>query len=199
MIRKASYPLLKLHCAGCAHRSEGIAAKVEGVEKASANFAAGLLYVEYDPERFRAEDLKAAIDHAGYELIIDSEDPFSEQEKQNRKNYATLRKKVLFTWILALPLLVLGMAHGWHFAGKDLILMVVGHPAYRRPRLYPQRLDSGHTTQRQYGYVGGGEHVGVFHLQPFHALLSAVLGSEKHRSPCLFRGVGHDYRLCVVG
>ena len=60
MIRKASYPLLKLHCAGCAHRSEGIAAKVEGVEKASANFAAGLLYVEYDPERFRAEDLKAA-------------------------------------------------------------------------------------------------------------------------------------------
>ena len=125
MIRKASYPLLKLHCAGCAHRSEGIAAKVEGVEKASANFAAGLLYVEYDPERFRAEDLKAAIDHAGYELIIDSEDPFSEQEKQNRKNYATLRKKVLFTWILALPLLVLGMAHGWHFAGKDLILMVL--------------------------------------------------------------------------
>ena len=122
-IRKESYPLLKLHCAGCAHRAETIAAKEDGVLKASANFAAGLLHVEYEPGKFSAERLKQAIDGAGYELIIDSADPFSQQEKANRKAYRDLRRKVILTWAIALPLMILGMAHSWHFPGKEVAMM----------------------------------------------------------------------------
>ena len=122
MSQQAVYPLLKLHCAGCAHRAETIAAAQPGVEKAAANFAAGLLTVEYN-DTFRPETLQKAIQNAGYDLIIDSRDPFTEQEKENRRLYAALKKKVLVTWILALPLMVLGMAHGWHFPGKDLLMM----------------------------------------------------------------------------
>lgn len=122
MSQHAVYPLLKLHCAGCAHRVENIAAKQPGVEKASANFAAGLLNVEYN-DTFEPEKLQKVIQNAGYDLIIDNRDPFTEQEKENRRLYAVLKKKVLVTWILAVPLMVLGMAHGWHFPGKDLIMM----------------------------------------------------------------------------
>lgn len=122
MTQQATYPLLKLHCAGCAHRAETIAAEQKGVEKASANFAAGLLSVTYN-EDFDPTRLQQAIQKAGYDLIIDSENPFTEQEKENRKLYRKLRQKVVVTWILALPLMVLGMAHGWHFAGKDVLMM----------------------------------------------------------------------------
>lgn len=122
MTQQAVYPLLKLHCAGCAHRAETIAAAQPGVVKAAANFAAGLLNVEYNGD-FCPEVLQKAIQKAGYDLIIDSDDPFTEQEKENRRLHAELKKKVLVSWILALPLMVLGMAHGWHFAGKNLLMM----------------------------------------------------------------------------
>ncbi|MCM1532489.1 MAG: heavy metal translocating P-type ATPase [Bacteroides sp.] len=122
MSQQATYPLLKLHCAGCAHRAETIASAQPGVEKAAANFAAGLLTVEYNGD-FRPEQLQKAIQDAGYDLIVDARDPFTEQEKENRKLYIKLKKRVIVTWILALPLMVLGMAHGWHFPGKDIIMM----------------------------------------------------------------------------
>lgn len=122
-INKAVYPLLKLHCAGCANRSEKIAAAQPGVKKATANFAAGLLNVEYEEGVFDAHRLKAAIDKAGYELIVDSADPFTAQEKENRRLYKKLKQKVLITWILAIPLMVLGMAHSWHFPGKEYVMM----------------------------------------------------------------------------
>lgn len=119
---KSTYPLLKLHCAGCAQRAENIASAQKGVIKASANFAAGLLHVEHTDD-FDAEVLQKAIREAGYDLIIDSRDPFTEQEKENRRLYAVLKKKVVAVWVMALPLMVLGMAHGWHFPGKDVLMM----------------------------------------------------------------------------
>ncbi|MCM1169738.1 MAG: heavy metal translocating P-type ATPase [Bacteroides sp.] len=122
MSQQASFPLLKLHCAGCAHRAETIASAQPGVEKAAANFAAGLLTVEYN-DAFSPEKLQKAIQDAGYDLIVDARDPFTEQEKENRKLYLKLKKRVIVTWILALPLMVLGMAHGWHFPGKNILMM----------------------------------------------------------------------------
>lgn len=122
-IRKEVYPLLKLHCAGCARRAETIAGQVPGVVNARSNFAAGLLHVEYRQGEFVAAELKKAIDQAGYELLIDNADPFSAQEKENRKLYRQLRRKVIVTWILALPLMVLGMTHHWYFPWKDIIMM----------------------------------------------------------------------------
>lgn len=121
-LHTADYPLLNLHCAGCAQRAEGIAASQRGVKKASANFAASLLHVEYNDD-FDAVSLQKAIQDAGYDLIINSPDPFAEQEKENAKVYAALKKRVLVVWILALPLMVLGMAHAWHFSGKDVAMM----------------------------------------------------------------------------
>lgn len=122
-IRKEVYPLLKLHCAGCARRAETIAGQVPGVVNARSNFAAGLLHVEYRQGEFVAAELKKAIDQAGYELLIDNADPFSAQEKENRRLYRQLRRKVMVTWILALPLMVMGMAHHWYFPWKDIIMM----------------------------------------------------------------------------
>lgn len=119
---QVAYPLLKLHCAGCAHRAETIAAAQPGVKKAAANFAAGLLNIEYDAG-FDPGQLRKAIQDAGYDLIIDSRDPFTEQEKQNRILYVKLKRQVIAVWILAVPLMVLGMAHGWHFPGKDVSMM----------------------------------------------------------------------------
>ena len=93
------------------------------MKKAAANFAAGLLTVEYETGTFDAQKLKSAIENAGYQLIVDSEDPFTEQEKESRKLYKKLKRKVWITWILAVPLMVIGMAHDWHFPAKEYVMM----------------------------------------------------------------------------
>ena len=46
-IIKATYPVLKLHCAGCASNVEKIVSKLDGVDQASVNLAANTLNVSY--------------------------------------------------------------------------------------------------------------------------------------------------------
>ena len=59
-----------LHCANCALRAEKVLNKQPGVAAAVCNFAAAEVQVKYDPKATNAEQLAAAIDQAGYRLII---------------------------------------------------------------------------------------------------------------------------------
>lgn len=121
LMSQLDYPILKLHCAACAHNVETIAAEQPGVEKASASYATGILTIEaglgFNPER-----LKRAIQEVGYDIIIDDSDPFAEQEKENKKLHAKLKKKVIVVWIMAIPLMVLGMAHDWKFFSENTLI-----------------------------------------------------------------------------
>ena len=73
-------PVLEMSCAVCAGNVESTVQALPGVEKANVNFAAGTLTVTYDPSVITLEAMQAAVQAAGYDLIVEAEDPVAMQD-----------------------------------------------------------------------------------------------------------------------
>ena len=54
-------------CGGCVASVERVLHELAGVEKVNVSLAAGEANVEFDPARVSEDDLRAAIEDAGYE------------------------------------------------------------------------------------------------------------------------------------
>ena len=65
-------PVLEMSCAVCAGNVESTVQALSGVEKASVNFAAGTLTVTYNPSVITLEVMQAAVQAAGYDLIVEA-------------------------------------------------------------------------------------------------------------------------------
>ena len=55
-------------CASCARNIETAVSSLEGVKKASVNLATETLYLEFDPEKLKIEDVKKAVEEIGYSV-----------------------------------------------------------------------------------------------------------------------------------
>ncbi|MDE5605718.1 MAG: cation transporter, partial [Bacteroidales bacterium] len=117
MEQKTVFPLTGLHCAGCAQRVEKMAVAYPGVAGAQVNFADSTISLTYDADRMDLAAFRKAVADMGYTLILATTDPFKEQAEQQRKAYRRLKMRVLGAWALGIPLMALGMSHGWEFAG----------------------------------------------------------------------------------
>ena len=71
ILEKASIPVVGMHCASCVETIETALSKVEGVAKASVNFASEKAHVEYDPRKVSRKELEKAIREAGYGVLKD--------------------------------------------------------------------------------------------------------------------------------
>lgn len=116
------YPLLGLHCAGCAQRVEKMAAAYTGVLSVQVNLSASTITLTANDTLDMVAFQKAVAD-LGYTLILSEENPFEEQASQQKKAYARLKKRVLGAWLFSLPLMLLGMSHGIEFTGKSWLMM----------------------------------------------------------------------------
>ncbi len=59
-------------CAACAKSVERASKKVPGVEEANVNFATEKLSLNYDDSKVALEDIKAAIEKAGYKALVET-------------------------------------------------------------------------------------------------------------------------------
>lgn len=118
---KMTFPVVGMSCASCAARVDKTLNRQAGVVSASVNYAAATAQVEFDPGKCSAESLRKAVQDAGYDLIIpvqgaSEEATYDEAEDIHEKHYRTLKRKTLAAFILAVPIMVLGMAFmdvGW--------------------------------------------------------------------------------------
>ena len=94
------FPIEGLHCANCALRAEKVLNKQPGVAAAVCNFAAAEVQVKYDPKATNAEQLAAAIDQAGYRLIITQQNE-AETETRQRSEYHTARRNAVIAVLLS--------------------------------------------------------------------------------------------------
>lgn len=123
-------PVLEMSCAVCAGNVESTVQALPGVEKANVNFAAGTLTVTYDPSVITLEAMQAAVQAAGYDLIVEAEDPVAMQEEMARKHYKILKKNTIGAWMLSIPLALLGMVFihmpfgNWIMMALALAIMV---------------------------------------------------------------------------
>ena len=117
-------PVLEMSCAVCAGNVESTVQALSGVEKASVNFAAGTLTVTYNPSVITLEVMQAAVQAAGYDLIVEAEDPVAMQEENARMHYKILRRNTIGAWTLSIPLALLGMVF-MHVPFGNWIMMVL--------------------------------------------------------------------------
>ena len=117
-------PVLEMSCAVCAGNVESTVQALSGVEKASVNFAAGTLTVTYNPSVITLEVMQAAVQAAGYDLIVEAEDPVAMQEEKARMHYKILRRNTIGAWTLSILLALLGMVF-MHVPFGNWIMMVL--------------------------------------------------------------------------
>lgn len=117
-------PVLEMSCAVCANNVESTVGALSGVEDATVNFAANTLSVRFRPSVITLQQIQEAVQAAGYDLIIESEDPLAEQEEMSRKHYKKLKRSTIGAWILSVPLALLGMVF-MHMPYANWIMMVL--------------------------------------------------------------------------
>ncbi len=123
-LETAILPVLDMSCAVCANNVENTVKSLPGVEEASVNFAANTLSVTYHPSRITPQGMKEAVQAAGYDLVVEAEDPTAVQEEMERTRYARLRRNTIGAWALSIPLAVLGMVF-MHVPGVNWIMMAL--------------------------------------------------------------------------
>jgi len=134
---KSILPVLEMSCAVCANNVESAVKKLPGVRSAVVNFAAENLLVEYDPTILSLEKIQAAVQAAGYDLIISEEEKEKQREAASLRHYKSLRNRMLVAWVFAIPLMVVSMGFmhtphiEWVLLGLTLpILLYSGQSFY---------------------------------------------------------------------
>ncbi|NQS00353.1 heavy metal translocating P-type ATPase, partial [Streptococcus suis] len=68
-MKQASYPIQGMTCASCALTVEKAVGKLAGMEEVSVNLATEKLSVSYDEKLLGLEDIRQAVEKAGYQLV----------------------------------------------------------------------------------------------------------------------------------
>jgi Cu+-exporting ATPase len=134
-LQKLELPIEGMTCASCAVRVEKKLNKLEGVA-AAVNYATERASVKFDPEAVTPEQLVAAVESAGYRAALPSEDAAEPAEEDPA---VSLRRRLLVSAVLTLPVLALAMIpplqfDGWQWLSLQLATPVVlwgGWPFHR--------------------------------------------------------------------
>ncbi|WP_353717530.1 heavy metal translocating P-type ATPase [Dyadobacter sp. 676] len=127
-IKKVTLPITGMSCAACAVSVESMLSHTKGVVNAGVNYANQTVAVTYDPELIDLPDMDRVLQSIGYGLIIEEneEDAIAEQEKIQREHYRKLKNKAIYTGILTLPVVILGMFFmEWTYANYIMLVLTV--------------------------------------------------------------------------
>ena len=105
-------------CASCAARVERKLNKVDGVT-ATVNYATEKAQVSY-PDALTVDDLKAVVEAAGYSAQV--------PETEEPEDAPTLRKRLLLSVGLTIPLVALAMVPAWQFDYWQWVSLVLAAP-----------------------------------------------------------------------
>jgi Cu+-exporting ATPase len=137
-------PVEGMTCASCVTRVEKALKSVRGVEDASVNLATEKVTLAFDPEVAKPAQLSAAVEDAGYKLLV-PEEPSTERSRSasaaepaesnhQEKAYARLKKELTFSLSLSVPIMTVSMVAmsdwfmSWSPMGMDEInkLLLIG-------------------------------------------------------------------------
>jgi Cu+-exporting ATPase len=107
---KKEFNIAGMTCAACATRIEKRLNKLDGIDKATVNFALETVLVEYNPEQVSIPEMKEAIKKLGYSLEQKKENT-GEQVDHRQKEIEKQQGKFIFSLILSFPLLWAMVSH----------------------------------------------------------------------------------------
>lgn len=137
-LKMKQFPVLGMHCAGCAANVEKTSAAVEGVVESNVDLAGGLLSVKYK-NNIDENELRTAIRGIGFDLIIadKEEEMMRQKEEAARKEKKRLIFDLGFAWACFITIIALQLIA--HSSGKiaesvanniSLIVVVLNFLAY---------------------------------------------------------------------
>jgi Cu2+-exporting ATPase len=123
-------PVTGMSCAACAASVESVLKHTPGITQAGVNYATQSVSVKYDPAAVSPEDMDKALQGVGYGLIIeeDESDAVAEQERLQQEHYQKIKKSTVWSGILSLPVVVIGMFFMDRFAAGNYIMMALTAP-----------------------------------------------------------------------
>lgn len=107
--KRETFPVLEMTCAACAVSVESMLKSVEGVKEAGVNFANQDAWVEYDPAIATPEIFQNTIRSIGYDIVIEKENQQEVKEAAQLKHYQSVKQRTIWSSILSLPIVVIGM------------------------------------------------------------------------------------------
>lgn len=126
-ITKKTFPVLNMHCAGCAANVEKTVKKLPGVADASVNFATNTLSVSYDADKLTPGEIRAAVLAGGYDLIVEEILKEERREEAQQRRYERLKRKVIGAWIFVIPMLLFSMVL-MHMPYSNIIQLLLALP-----------------------------------------------------------------------
>lgn len=124
---KKIFPITGMTCASCAVSTESILKSQNGVINVAVNFANSSGTVEFIPDLISIQQMREALQSIGYDMIIDEENAHDLKEEIHRGLYNELRNKTIWTVILSLPVVVIGMFF-MEMPNANLIMMILTTP-----------------------------------------------------------------------
>lgn len=122
-------------CAACQAHVDRAVSKLDGVQSVAVNLLAGSMMVDYDPAQVTSDDIRTAVDRAGYSAspISTGTDAVQSGSAQARSGAAhmesptkkleaaasAMRTRLIVSIIFLIPLFYIGMGHmlGWPLPG----------------------------------------------------------------------------------
>ena len=105
---KKQIAILGMMCAGCSARVEQKLNSLEGITSVSVSLPTRTALVEYDESRITLQQMKDELGKIGYDMVIEED---RNVEAIERRQYTSLRQKVVLSWLFAL--LVMAISMGW--------------------------------------------------------------------------------------
>jgi Cu+-exporting ATPase len=118
-------PISGMTCASCANRIERKLNKLQGVS-ATVNYATESANVEFDPRTVEPDRLVAVVEAAGYGATLPTAQPESDVEVDET---APLRRRLVLSAALALPVLLLSMIPALQFDNWQWLALQLATPA----------------------------------------------------------------------
>lgn len=134
---KRTLPVIGMACASCSAHVERELSSLHGVQSASVSLASRTALVDYDPSAITLEEMKAAINGIGFDLVIEAD---RSVEAIERRAYVRLRRSTLLSWLFAL--LTMAISMGWlslgstAFANQAALLLALANLVFCGRRFY---------------------------------------------------------------
>ncbi len=107
---KQTFPVTGMTCASCVLHVEKALKAEPGVEAVSVNLATNTAQVSWQEGRTDSQHLQQAVRNAGYDLLVSDEgDAVAEAEKIQAERLHGLKRKLIASLVLSIPLVVIGM------------------------------------------------------------------------------------------
>lgn len=133
---KRTLPVIGMACASCSAHVERELSSLHGVQSASVSLASRTALIDYDPSAITLEEMKAAINGIGFDLVIEAD---RSVEAIERRAYVRLRRTLL-SWLFAL--LTMAISMGWislgstAFANQAALLLALANLVFCGRRFY---------------------------------------------------------------